>query len=211
MHFYSDDFMLSKTIRELALASLNNYMFLAKEWFNVDLNEFGFSLLPISIVDSTLPIKTQLSGNEKSFIKFVDKCICEMDTKSDRYITLEMDITLKRNFSTTNIPQVSIVQNSPNKVTLSEADMLNQYPLTHGNLVEKLKERYEDFRQDTKFNQLKRNIHANPNLTYKRIFDPKSSKSGKKCIIVIMSFSFLINITQKNKLKIIIVSNNLKH
>lgn len=180
IHFYTDDFMLNKRIREVGLASLENYIYLVKEWFNIEIREFGFSLLPVSVVDTSKSIKSQPSTQEKAFLSFLDKCIKEQNPASDRLVALEVNIALKRSFKDDSIVKVAIDPKSQTKMAVSEEDMSKLYPWEHADLVAELKKRYLDFRMDNTFNLLKKDLHKNKGLSYERKLSPKNPKSQKK-------------------------------
>lgn len=179
IHFYTENFELLKKVRELALASLESYIYLSKKWFDIDLSEFGFSLLPISVINAPNIIKSHLSSEESNFINYLTKKTKTEDISSDRRIILELDIKLKRTNATgCNITQVAIDPNSKTKIALSEENMLEKYPLSNSELINILKEAYSNFKQDKKFNELKKEIKKDTNCSYKRKLNPKAKKSA---------------------------------
>lgn len=48
IHFRNDDKLLSKKVQEIGTANLKNYLALIKTWFNYDLSEYNFYLMPLS-------------------------------------------------------------------------------------------------------------------------------------------------------------------
>lgn len=180
IHFYTDSFMINKRIREIGLASLENYIYLIKEWFNIEVGEFGFSLLPISIIDTSIPLKSQPSSQERTFLTFLEQCIKEQNNNSDRYIALEVNIGLKRSFVSDAVPVIAIDPTSKMKVAISEEDKLSLFPWDHNTLLEKLKDRYTNFRQDKRFNELKSSVKNNASFSHERKLDPNNKKSLKK-------------------------------
>jgi hypothetical protein len=47
-HFMNKDLYIGRRVLEIGTASLRNYLFLATEWFQVDLAGYNFFLMPIS-------------------------------------------------------------------------------------------------------------------------------------------------------------------
>jgi hypothetical protein len=47
-HFVNKDLYLGRRVLEVGTASLRNYLLLATEWFQIDLSEYNFFLMPIS-------------------------------------------------------------------------------------------------------------------------------------------------------------------
>ncbi|MDE1957574.1 MAG: DUF3644 domain-containing protein, partial [Xanthomonadaceae bacterium] len=48
-HFVNKDLYLGRRILEIGTASLRNYLYLATEWFQLDLSTYNFFLMPISL------------------------------------------------------------------------------------------------------------------------------------------------------------------
>lgn len=180
IHFYTNDFMLNKRIREVGLASLENYIYLVKEWFNIEIGEFGFSLLPVSVVDTSKSIKSQPSAQEKSFLSFLDKCIKEQNPISDRLVALEVNIALKRSFNDDSLTRVAIDPKSTTKMAISEDNMRNLFPWDYKLLVEKLKSRYSNFVMDKNFHNIKKQMYSEGSFSYERKLDLNNSKSPKQ-------------------------------
>ena len=66
VHFYNSSPNFTQKLQEIGAASLENFVSLVSEWFNRDLNEFNFYLMPLSFVD--LYNGPQYSGQELSKI-----------------------------------------------------------------------------------------------------------------------------------------------
>lgn len=136
--------------------------------------------MPISIIDTSIPLKSQPSSQERTFLTFLEQCIKEQNNNSDRYIALEVNIGLKRSFVYDAVPVIAIDPTSKMKVAISEEDKLSLFPWDHNTLLEKLKDRYTNFRQDKRFNELKSSVKNNASFSHERKLDPNNKKSPKK-------------------------------
>lgn len=180
IHFYTDDFMLNKRIREVGLASLENYIYLVKEWFDVEVGEFGFSLLPVSVIDTSKSVKSQPSVQEKAFLSLINRYISEQSENSDRKVSLEVDIAIKRGTPSASIETVAIDPSSPIKVSISEVDIREKYPWTNATLLKSLRKRYSNFIQDKNFYKLKKQMCSSPSFSHERKLDLNNPKSPKQ-------------------------------
>lgn len=180
IHFYTDDFMLNKRIREIGLASLENYIYLVREWFDVEVGEFGFSLLPVSVIDTSKSVKSQPSVQEQAFLSLINRYISEQSEDSDRKVSLEVDISIKRGTPSASIETVAIDPSSPIKVSISEVDIRKKYPWTNAILLKSLRKRYTNFIQDRNFNKLKKQMYSDTSFSHERKLDPNNPKSPKQ-------------------------------
>ena len=48
IHFRNEDKLLSKKVQEIGTANLKNYLAVIEKWFNYDLSEYNFYLMPLS-------------------------------------------------------------------------------------------------------------------------------------------------------------------
>jgi hypothetical protein len=78
-----------------------------------------------------------------------------------------------------------IVTNDPNDpnavhVNISEEDIRKQYPWDYGDLVERLQNRYIDFKTNKKFHELRKKVMANPQYKKTRYLDPENTSGSRK-------------------------------
>jgi len=73
-------------------------------------------------------------------------------------------------FQLTDNPKAPVIR-------LEESDILKKYPLNYRILVKKLAGRYADFKQNKKFNDLKRKLIGNKKFSFTRRLDPSNPKS----------------------------------
>jgi hypothetical protein len=50
VHFYNKSYLFSQRLQEVGSASVKNYVSAIKDWFDEDLTEFNFFLMPLSFV-----------------------------------------------------------------------------------------------------------------------------------------------------------------
>ncbi|MGI6328250.1 MAG: hypothetical protein ACOX1I_04760 [Dethiobacteria bacterium] len=103
------------------------------------------------------------------------------DSSSGEYsVTLELDIKLRRSALPTAARMVW--NDNPNalSLTFAEEDIRIWYPWDYKQLVEKLTERYRNFKQDQKFNNIRMLLKNNKKYVMSRYLDPDNPSSSKK-------------------------------
>jgi hypothetical protein len=73
VHFYNKSPLFSLRIQEIGSATLKNYLTLAKEWFNINLSEFNFYLMPFGFMPATKNIEfINLNKEEKNILSYLN-------------------------------------------------------------------------------------------------------------------------------------------
>ena len=104
IHFYNYSLKFNVRIQEIGTASLKNYVALYKKWFNKDLSEYNFYLMPLSFVQSHKEIDVLLLNNEeKNFFKFVDELEDSTPPESDYSMALNIDVKFSKSTSKVSI------------------------------------------------------------------------------------------------------------
>lgn len=182
IHFYNYSMKFNVRIQELGTASLKNYVTLYKKWFDRDLSEYNFYLMPLSFVQSGNENEVLLLNNEeKNFIKYVNE-LEERDTSSstDYSIALNINVNFTKSTSKDDIMVALSNDSDAIKVTLTEEQVRQRYPLDYTTLTERCKSRYSDFRANGDYHKFRRLYEGDSKCAYTRYLDPLNKKSGKK-------------------------------
>jgi hypothetical protein len=176
---------LSKAVQELGTATLQNYVTLIKEWFNVDLSRFNFYLMPLSFFRDFETAKVlQLSAEESNIAKYLAKLHREHDTESsgeDGYaVVLELDVRLKRSALSTAARLVHGDDPDAMPVTFTEEDIRELYPWDYNDLTERLRHRYSDFKANNDYHSVRKPLLKDKRYVMSRYLDPDNPKSLKK-------------------------------
>ncbi len=181
IHFYNYSFNFNVRIQEIGTASLKNYVSLYKRWFNKDLSEYNFYLMPLSFVQ---PQKKSdllfLNNEEKNFFKYVDALEEGASSDCDYNIALNIDVRFSKSTSKDAIKFALSQDDDAIKVTLTEEQMREKYPMDYGELTAKCKERYSDFILNANYHARRRLYEGDEKCTYIRYLDPDNKKGGKK-------------------------------
>lgn len=183
VHFINASPVLAKQVLEIGTASLRNFIELGKRWMDLDLSSYSLYLMPIGFLPpATAATAISVTPDEQNVVNYLAGLIGQPqgNGNSDYHVSLDVNISFKR---TTNAAAAAvIVTNDPNAVpvTITEETVRKQYPWDYAELVDRLKKRYIDFKQNPKFNAIKATAVANPQYMRPRYLDPDNPNSSRK-------------------------------
>ena len=124
IHFYNYSLKFNVRIQEIGTASLKNYVSLYKKWFNKDLSEFNFYLMPLSFVQARKESDILLlNTEEKNFFKYVDELEESSAVDGEYSIALNIDVNFSKSTSKDAIKVAISKDADAIKVTLTEEQL----------------------------------------------------------------------------------------
>ncbi len=179
IHFHNEKFV-AKQIQEIGFACIKNYIHIIRKWsIEIDLTKYNLYLMPLAYVDAKMYPEGMMTDEVKKYLSFVKQKIDNEDTSEEDFdIAISIDVNFRKGDSFDSLP----FKFGPDgvSVTLSEEDMRKRYPLEHREVCNAAKARYSDFIQNSRFNELLKEIKCDPKLYHERRLDPNNSKSAKK-------------------------------
>ena len=170
---------LSKPLQQLGFACIKNYVLILKEWQTKrSLSKYNLYLMPLAYVENKMDVESSSSLESQNFINMIKGKLANEDKDSEYDIAIKIELKFQKgnSFGATNVRY----DKNGVRVTLSEEDLRNIYPLTRKDVTEKAKKRYSDFKQGEAFNAYMRDIKSNEKLYYERKLDSHNPKSQKK-------------------------------
>jgi hypothetical protein len=134
--------------------------------------------MPLAYVDAKTEVDAVITDEVKKYLDFVKNKVDTSDNNDEFTIAISIDISFNKSNSFDGINFKYGADGIA--VTINEEDIRAKYPLTHGEVVEKAKKRYSDFRVNQKFHTVMRSIKNNEALFHERKLDPDNPKSQKK-------------------------------
>lgn len=177
-HFYNSSIDFIKTVHEIGSASIYDFIYLLKEWFNLTLNKYNLYLLPLSFFGGNSVESIPIFRDEKKLLKYINSLKSKYPYNKDdpAHYAFQVEITLtKKSKGTSGL----YLTNDPKaiKVQLSDDDLHNKYPLSFVQLCVQCRKRYKNFSTDRKFYDLKKRHEDDPKYCYKRF--PGLSNTGQ--------------------------------
>lgn len=181
VHFYNKTPLFSLRIQEIGSAALKNYVTLSKEWFNINLSEFNFYLMPLGFMPATKNIKLiNLNKEEKNILSYLNSL--DSETENDQPYSVSVNVDIKFTRSRTKDAINVQLSNDPDatKIQLTEQQFKNKYPLDYQKLVAECRERYTNFKVIPQFHKLRKSLLNNPKYSMTKKLDYDNPKSAKK-------------------------------
>lgn len=170
---------LSKQIQELGFACIKNYISAIKLWeLDIDISRYNLYLMPLAYVDEKVTIESVITEDNKNYVSFIKQLLeSENEDNSDFDIAISIDIDFKKGNS---FEAIGVKYSEDGTaITLTEEQILQRFPWSYKEVVARCRERYLDFKQDTKFNAFIREIKETPKLCTHRKLYVGNSKSPK--------------------------------
>ena len=188
IHFMNDSKLFEKKLLEIGTSSLKSYVSMVNKWFNYDLSQHNFYLMPISFFHN-YEIESFSINNEGKHYQNLLKLIATKerefpsDEKQEHNISLILETKWIKSKSVEAFP-VKHDPNDPNAIPIkvdSEEEFKNKYPWNWKNdLMPRLRKRYSDLKFNKRFWELKANIQKDKQFSNERHLDWNNPKGQKK-------------------------------
>ncbi len=183
VHFYNQsDTALASRLQGIGAASLKNFVLAVRGWFDRDLSEFNFYLMPLSFV--CLPQQMDaivFKEEEQNFLRYLKQLEEMTDEEDSGYaVTLNIDVRFTRSKSK-DVPEVRPTKNpDAPEVRLTEEQIREQYPWDYDKLIKECVERYANFKCNPEFHDIKRRLLEEDRFCHVRYLNPYNKKSSNK-------------------------------
>ncbi len=183
VHFVNKDFVFAKGIHEIGTAAVKNYIAAARQWFGSDLSDQGMFLMPLAFISNVRSAEgVSLNAEERHLIGYLEglRTAENVENNKDFHVALTIEVSLKRSRSGDGA-QFSISA-SPDAipVRIEEADIRDTYPWSYDNLTKRLQLRFENFKVNKKYHDLRKALETNLKFCRERLLDPGKPEGQKK-------------------------------
>lgn len=189
IHFINESKLFEKKVLEIGTASLKNYLNITKDWFEYDLTQYNFYLMPISFYHS-FEIDSYSINNEdkqhKNLLDYINKIEKSnpSDEDADYNIALRLETKLVKAKTIEEYFPIKYAPDDPNAISIkhdSEDKFYEKYKWTYyDHLLPKLRERYLDFKCNNDFYKIKAELEKDDNFCGVRLLDPQKKKGSQK-------------------------------
>lgn len=180
-HYFSSSLALRRQLLEVGVATVRNFVWLARKWFGRDLSDELQILLPIGFIGASGTVVVA-SAEEKRLLKCIgDLASASKDSETeDLHFQTAIEIQLKKSGSA-EAPTVRITNDpTATPVVLVEENLVALFPWTYDELVKRCKARYSDFSANRTFHEHRKEIAKDSKLFKLRLLDPANPKGIKK-------------------------------
>ncbi len=183
VHFIAAGPLLSKQVFEFGTAAVANFLKLAREWFDHDMSRYHLYLMPIGFIAPPADAESVVVGSdEANVVRYLSALASSADVKDDDPYQVALTLNLKMKRTTTGDGIKVAITDDPDapKVFLKEEDFRNRYPWDYGQLTDKLRKRYSDFKATQAYHDIRKPLMKDAKNCMSRFLDPGNPKSAKK-------------------------------
>ena len=182
-HFHNESPIFKNRLYEIGAACVRNFAIAAREWFSRELSEFDLHLMPLSFMN--LPSHADsiaLSIAEANFLSFVEEINhSEFEPEETDYaILMSVAFRFIKSDSQDAIPVRNTSDQAALSVRLTEDQVRDRYPWDYAELTRRCRERYRDFKMDTRYHKIRKEIASDSRFGFVRELDPGNPKSATK-------------------------------
>src|SRR5690606_14495454 len=188
IHFMNDSKLFEKKVLEIGTASLKSYVNIVNKWFDHDLSQYNFYLMPISFFHNHEIQSFSINNEDKqhqNLLKFISaqEKSFPSDETQEHNISLILETKWVKSKSVDTLTSFKYDPDDPNAISYkedSEEVFRKKYPWSWTNqLKPKLQARYNNFKMDQKFWKLKKTLESNKKYSDERHLDWNNPKGTK--------------------------------
>ena len=185
-HFVNKDLHFGRRVQEIGVASLRNYLALATDWFQVDLSQYNFFLMPISFYhgfEAATPVSlSAYSDQMRELLNYLDELESHNPENDEhtQHLSLRIQTSLIRAKGDESVAFRWTDDPSAPAVAVREEDVLKNYPWTYRELTQRCRDRYSDFVENSEYHDLRHQVEVERKFSIVRFLNPENSKSASQ-------------------------------
>jgi hypothetical protein len=180
VHFVNAGPNLERLVLEVGTACVRNFIELARRWFGHDLSRYSLYLMPIGLLSVPVAGAVLASGEEDHLVEYLEQLVRSVGTEDqDFHVVLQVEVSMRRVAGALAGVTVTTNADAP-QVQLTEEDIRQTFPWEYGDLVNRLRARYVDFKANEKFHGIRRPLVDDASLVRTRLLDPGNPRSARK-------------------------------
>lgn len=183
IHFINKSNSIKEKLYSICAASVKNYVKILQEWFNnISIKKYNFFVTPLNF-DTALRNYEAISKNtaENNLLNYLE-LITNTSNENDKYdILVNVDIKFSKNNSNNSNEAILLKYASDGRkinIELNDEVFKKMYPFSNQEIIKKIKEKQNNFKQDKYFNIIKKRLQKDEICCKARYLDVVN-KNGK--------------------------------
>ena len=182
IHFYSKSQAFRSHLQTIGAACVKNFANALQDWFARKLSEFELPLMPLAFTDIPSEMDTVLlNAAEKKFLSFLEEHNrLEGERESTYSTTMNIEFKLVGSRNKDALPTRFTTDPSAPAIRLTEKEITERYPWDYKTLTDKCNKRYQDFKANGRYHEIRKPFYDDQRYCSTRFLDPGNPKSAKK-------------------------------
>jgi hypothetical protein len=184
-HLLNKDLYLGRRVLEIGTASLRNYLQLATEWFQLDLSQYNFFLMPLSFYhgfEAAEPAtRAAYPEQVRKLLSYLD-ALQETDNEAEatQHVAIRIETKFVRVKDASSVAFRWTDDSEAPAIIVHEEDLMKSYPLRYAQLTELLRRRYSNFMATPEYHKIRRELEKDRKYAIERLLDPGNPKSSRQ-------------------------------
>lgn len=185
IHFMNNEKYFAKKILEIGTANLKSFVTVFNEWFDFDLSQYNFYLMPMSFYHSYEIESFSINKVPKqiqNLLQHISKK--EEDHPSDINNEHNISLRLVTKFEkSSSLKGLKVTYDENAEITVkveAENQFQKKYPLDYEQLMQKMRERYSNWKRNKSFWEIYKTIVADKKFSDERFLDMQKKSGIKK-------------------------------
>ena len=179
IHCFNMPKIMEKHYLEIITASISSYQKALSQWFKYDITKENMFIIPIGFNIPDCYDLTDVTSEEKNILKYISAQRNGADTNSEFDVALNIDIKFLKSKDAHAQGVKYSEDGTPIKID-SEEVFKSKYPMSYGELIQKLCDRYSDFKRNKYFWEHKEELEKNTTYAGVRFLDYYAQTGMKK-------------------------------
>lgn len=163
IHLFNSKSNIKETLYKLCVAAIKNYVRLLKEWFKeIDINKYNFFITPLNF-DTIIDIKDPLNKTiaEKDLLNYLESISSASSEEDDFDILVNVELSFTKNRTDEAVLLKYASEGRKITMYLSDEMFKKMYPYNNSEIIGMIRKKNTDFKQDKKFNKIKKKLQEN--------------------------------------------------
>jgi len=181
VHFYNRHSLFALRLQEVGSASVKNFVKASQSWFDADLSEFNFYLMPLAFLAPTKNLSAvPLNREERNLASYISALEAANDPSNDYAVSVNVEVKFSRSKASDALTVQLTNDPAAPKLHLTEEQIKDRYPLNYALLTEECQSRYRDFLVNKKYHDIRKPLKHDKKYCLVRRLDPDNPKSAKQ-------------------------------
>lgn len=185
VHFIIDESEMARRAHEACCACIRNFVAAVGEWFDHDLSEHRFMILPLSfdaVTGPALAVPSRRTRQAANLMAFLDRASDEYPVQEKTPYAAAVKVETRIVGSKNHDAAAVRLGGGPDarKVTLTDEQIADRWPYDYATFVKRIIAKLPDIKQNKAFHRAVKQIKSEERFVFRRRLDPRDPKC-KSC------------------------------
>ncbi len=184
VHFVANNVQLRKTLAEISMASVRNYVIAAQKWFDMSFADLNIAIIPVSfdLDQAAVEAVARKPGTEVAqFLKHMQGLERESDKHNSQFsfaVKVTFDLMKKKDAKAILARLAMPGETAEVVIGVDEDAMPAGFDWSYNELLARLKKRYKNFKCNKQFLAMMKELKDDRSICFARYIDPRKKNNS---------------------------------